>query len=246
MKMKIQVVIEHDEGQVEDVQQVACLRRGPFTPEELGLNLAEARQMLQYVQNAMVTSQAAEYIGRQQPCPRCSDTRSQKGRHEIVFRTLFGKLRLDRMRLHHCYCDPRQPAGTCSPLSDLRTNDQYQPHPKQRLDNEVRRSTTVGIDASTDFNLDGAVAGLHDVVIGDHGEILFGELGHEDPIPGYAPLARQRIPHSLAAPTGDRPIENGRSARVSVGAQKHDGLIVLLTKAAYFIDCSERGRRESR
>jgi len=26
---------------VEDVQQVACLRRGPLTPEELGLNLAE-------------------------------------------------------------------------------------------------------------------------------------------------------------------------------------------------------------
>ena len=57
VKVTIQVVIENDEGQVEDVQQVACLRRGPLTPEELGLNLAEARQILHDVQQSMVTSQ---------------------------------------------------------------------------------------------------------------------------------------------------------------------------------------------
>lgn len=42
-----------------------------------------------------------------------------KGRHEIVFRTVFGKLRLDRRRLYHCDGDPRQPAGTLSPLAEL-------------------------------------------------------------------------------------------------------------------------------
>ena len=119
MKVKVQVIIENDEGQVEDVQQVACLRRGPLTPEELGLNLAEARQILHDVQQAMVTSQAAEYIDSQRQCPRCSGKRSQKGRHKIIFRTLFGKLQLDSMRLHHCDCDPGQPAGTFSPLAEL-------------------------------------------------------------------------------------------------------------------------------
>ena len=119
MKVKIQIVIENDEGYVEDVQQVACLRRGPLTPEELGLNLAEARQILHEVQQAMVTSQAAEYMDRQRHCPCCGGRRSLKGRHEIVFRTLFGKLRLDSMRLHHCECDPGQPAGTFSPLAEL-------------------------------------------------------------------------------------------------------------------------------
>lgn len=78
MKVKSQVVIEHDDGQVEDVQHVACLRRGPFTPEELGLNPAEAKQILQDVQNAMVTSQAAEYSDRQQPCPCCRGKRSRR------------------------------------------------------------------------------------------------------------------------------------------------------------------------
>ena len=93
--------------------------RGPLTPEELGLNLAEARQILHDVQQSMVTSQVAEYIQGQRQCPRCSVRRSQKGRHEIVFRTLFGKLRLDSMRLHHCDCDPGQPTRTFSPLAEL-------------------------------------------------------------------------------------------------------------------------------
>jgi len=58
MRVRIQVVIENDEGQVEDVQQVACLRRGPLTPEELGLNLAETKQILHGVQESMVASAA--------------------------------------------------------------------------------------------------------------------------------------------------------------------------------------------
>ncbi|MBC8168085.1 MAG: ISKra4 family transposase, partial [Bryobacteraceae bacterium] len=89
------------------------------TPEELGLNLAEARQILHDVQQSMVTSQVAGYIQGQRQCPKCSVRRAQKGRHKIVFRTLFGKLRLDSMRLHHCDCDPAQPARTFSPLAEL-------------------------------------------------------------------------------------------------------------------------------
>jgi hypothetical protein len=35
MKVKIQVVIESDDGRVQDVEEVACLKRGMLTPEEL-------------------------------------------------------------------------------------------------------------------------------------------------------------------------------------------------------------------
>ena len=49
MKVKIQVIIESDDGRVEDVEEVACLKRGILTPEELGLNLAEAKEILQRV-----------------------------------------------------------------------------------------------------------------------------------------------------------------------------------------------------
>ena len=46
MKVKIQVVIESDDGRLEDMAEVACVNRGTLTPEELGLNLAEAKQIL--------------------------------------------------------------------------------------------------------------------------------------------------------------------------------------------------------
>ena len=122
MKVKIQVVIENDEGQVEDVQEVACLKRGPLTPEELGMNLAEAKQILSSVQKSMVTSQVTDYINGQRPCPHCGSRRTQKGRHEILFRTLFGKLKLKSLRLHHCHCEPCQAQETFSPLAQLLPN----------------------------------------------------------------------------------------------------------------------------
>jgi hypothetical protein len=49
MKVKIQVVIESDDGRIQDVEEVACLKRGMLTAEELGLNLAEAKQILHNV-----------------------------------------------------------------------------------------------------------------------------------------------------------------------------------------------------
>jgi hypothetical protein len=54
VKVKIQVIIESDDGRVQDVEEVACLKRGTLTPEELGLNLAEAKEILQGVQRSMV------------------------------------------------------------------------------------------------------------------------------------------------------------------------------------------------
>ena len=47
MKVKIQVIIETDDGRVQDMEEVACLKRGILPPEELGLNLAEAKEILQ-------------------------------------------------------------------------------------------------------------------------------------------------------------------------------------------------------
>ena len=57
MKVKIQVIIESDDGRVQDVEEVACLKRGTLTPEELGLNLAEAKEILQSVQRSMTEHQ---------------------------------------------------------------------------------------------------------------------------------------------------------------------------------------------
>jgi len=120
MKVKIQVVIESDDGRVQDVAEVACLKRSTLTPEELGLNLAEAKQILQNVQQSMVGCQAAAYQAEQKQCPQCGRGRPQKGRHEIVFRTLFGRLKLPSLRLYRCPCEAVT-EKTFSPLAELLT-----------------------------------------------------------------------------------------------------------------------------
>ena len=70
----------------------------------------------------MVASQVNDYMNGQRPCPQCGARRTQKGRHEILFRTLFGKLRLKSLRLHHCDCEPAQAQETFIPLAELLPN----------------------------------------------------------------------------------------------------------------------------
>ena len=104
MKVKIQVVIESEDGRVQDVEEVACLKRGTLTAEELGLNLAEAKQILHSVQQSLTNQQILEYTAACLPCPDCGRKRPQKGHHAIIVRTLFGKLTLNSVRLYQCDC----------------------------------------------------------------------------------------------------------------------------------------------
>jgi hypothetical protein len=83
------------------------------------LNLAEAKQMLHNVQRSMAVHQAADCTAQRAKCPHCSRKQPQKGRHEIVFRTLFGKLKLHSLRLYHCGCQTTAAEQTFSPLAEL-------------------------------------------------------------------------------------------------------------------------------
>src|SRR5258708_11719383 len=105
MKITIQIRVESDEGQLEVVQQLAHLDRGILRPETLGLSLAEAQSILAGIEQTVVEQQTAEFIALQRTCSQCGHDRSCKGRHQIVFRTPFGKLRLESPRLYHCRCE---------------------------------------------------------------------------------------------------------------------------------------------
>lgn len=118
MKIKIQITIESDKGQPEVVQQVAHLDRGTLRPETLGLTLAEARSILAGIEQTVVEQQAAEFMAQQRTCSRCGHERSCKGRHHIVFRTPFGKLKLESPRLYHCQCESDD-RTSFSPLAEL-------------------------------------------------------------------------------------------------------------------------------
>ena len=104
MTVRVQVVIELENGESECVQEITCLERIALRAEELGLTLAEAKSLLEGVQQRMVTQQVKEYSAQCRCCQHCGKVRSCKGRHEIVYRTLFGKLELESPRLYECPC----------------------------------------------------------------------------------------------------------------------------------------------
>jgi hypothetical protein len=60
MKLRLQLVIESETGDVVTTQDVAQLQRHSFRPEEVGLTLAEAKQLLGSVQRVMVQEQLSE------------------------------------------------------------------------------------------------------------------------------------------------------------------------------------------
>jgi hypothetical protein len=118
MKIRVQVIVESDNGIGEIIQEIAQLERGQLRPEELGLTLAEAKGLLEGLQRTVVEQQIAEYSKQQSSCSFCSKPRSHKGAHTIVFRTIFGKIELSSPRLFHCQCQP-QPTRSFSPLAEL-------------------------------------------------------------------------------------------------------------------------------
>ncbi len=122
MKIKVQVVIESDRGDTQVVENIAYLERGALRPEELGLSLAEAKDLLESAQRTIAEQQVAEYMEQQTHCPCCGKKRLRKGEHNpLVYRTLFGKLRLPGVRFFHCGCQPPYATRTFSPLAQLLT-----------------------------------------------------------------------------------------------------------------------------
>jgi hypothetical protein len=118
MRMRIQVVVEAEPGDAPVVHEIATLERGPLQPDGLGLTLAEAKDLLRGVQEAMVAEQVAAFETQQTCCPECGRPRRRNGRHEIVYRTLFGKVELKSSRFYACSCQGAPPRTSLSPLAE--------------------------------------------------------------------------------------------------------------------------------
>lgn len=56
------MVIETDDGQVQDVQDVFELHWGELKPERLGLTLEEAKATMEGVQRILAARQVEEYV----------------------------------------------------------------------------------------------------------------------------------------------------------------------------------------
>lgn len=100
------------------MERIACLERAGLDPSTLGLTLAEAKGLLARVQAVMVTQQVAAYVEPQRICRECGKRCSAKGEHELVYRTLFGQLKLRSPRFRTCTCQAVEQRSV-SPLAEL-------------------------------------------------------------------------------------------------------------------------------
>ncbi|ANV85828.1 hypothetical protein AWQ21_14955 (plasmid) [Picosynechococcus sp. PCC 7003] len=123
MNIKISIKIESDNGTLQVSKDVAQFERGQLTLANLGLTLEESKQILQGIQQEIVSSQVSQYMEQQTPCPDCGLPRKCKGKHKLVYRSVFGKLELTSPRLFHCSCQTHQ-QKSISPLALLLTERQ--------------------------------------------------------------------------------------------------------------------------
>jgi hypothetical protein len=104
MKLRLQLLIESDTGEIVTTEELTQLERHSLQPQDIGLTLADAKQILASLQRVLVQEQAAEFVKQQSRCADCDRPLTQKGQHQIVFRTVFGTVRLPSPRLYSCSC----------------------------------------------------------------------------------------------------------------------------------------------
>ncbi|WP_009634535.1 hypothetical protein [Synechocystis sp. PCC 7509] len=71
MKIKIQVVVELDNGETQVIQEVSKIERSSLQSENLGLSIAESKTLLQNIQSTLVERQVAEYLSQNSSCLHC-------------------------------------------------------------------------------------------------------------------------------------------------------------------------------
>jgi len=79
---------------------------------------AEAKALFQGVQRMMVAEQTTAYLEPHLPCPACRAPRRRKGPHQLIDRTVFGKLTLRSLRWYVCRCQTTE-RRSLSPLAEL-------------------------------------------------------------------------------------------------------------------------------
>jgi hypothetical protein len=120
MRVKLQLVISHDDGREETVTDVITLNKNNQRIEHLGLSLAESKQLLGAIQRQLLQQQINTFLDTHSTCPDCGTLLKLKERGNKSFRTLFGTFQFYSPRLEHCDCKRRKTASF-RPLSALLT-----------------------------------------------------------------------------------------------------------------------------
>src|SRR5215475_14425793 len=150
MRVKLQLVICHDEGHEETVTDVITLNKNHQRIEHLGLTLAESKQLLSTLQRHLLQQQVDTFLDARSTCPDCGTPLTLKAHGSRSLRTLFGTFKVYSPRLEHCDCT-RHKTSSFRPLSALLT----EPVAPELLYMEAKWSSLVSyglsLDALQDF-----------------------------------------------------------------------------------------------
>jgi hypothetical protein len=94
MRVKLQLVICHDEGHEETVTDVMILNKAHHRIEHLGLTLAASKQLLSTLQRHLLQQQVDTFLDARSTCPDCGTPLKLKAHGNRSLRTLFGTLKV--------------------------------------------------------------------------------------------------------------------------------------------------------
>ena len=119
MKLIIEARLECDGIEPTDVIPLAVFQRNDDELEQLGLSLADGRELLAATQSALVSSQASVWVNTQDYCHECYTPLRRKDSRAIVMRSVFGKVQLNSPRFWCCDCKQTSQwqGRTISPLA---------------------------------------------------------------------------------------------------------------------------------
>ena len=120
MRVKLQLVICHDDDHEETVTDVITLSKDNQRIEHLGLPLSESKKLLRTLQRRLLQQQVDGFLDTHSTCPDCGAVLDLKAHGSRSFRTLFGTFKLYSPRLKQCGCKRRK-TSSCRPLSTLLT-----------------------------------------------------------------------------------------------------------------------------
>jgi hypothetical protein len=156
MRVKLQLVICHDDGQAETVTDVFTLNKNNQRIEHLGLTLAESKQLLSTLQQRLLQQQISSFLDTHSTCLDCGTPLKLKAHGSRSFRTLFGTCKFQSPRFEHCDCKRHKPA-TFRPLSALLT----EPVAPELLDMAAKWSSLVSYGLSLNALKDFLPLDLH-------------------------------------------------------------------------------------
>ena len=117
MNIEIKVKITGPDGAAH-TEKIADFTKGADTIGEIGLSIAESKDLLLKLQQEIVAAQSAAYCAKHAHCSCCGRKLRCKARGQIRYRTAFGDVTAPSPRFYYCRCHDG-PAKTFSPLTEL-------------------------------------------------------------------------------------------------------------------------------